>query len=121
MGTYDYVEGILCVNCFVEIEDAQTKDGPRTFQTLKPGSIYKESSCYAEELKERRELLDSYDYLVAYGRCPKCHQMWDIFIPIIRVTGKSILSGDKSKYKYKKAEWAVSWEKMQELVKEGRR
>lgn len=103
MGTFDLFEGLKCPTCGVDLWNAQTKGGPRLFDVLKPGCVYK-----AHKIKGNDYYNES-NRMTAYGRCPRCHVMWDVEIVLIRVNGMVVVSPEVDKYVYREATWATKW------------
>jgi hypothetical protein len=103
MGTYDKIKckDIRCPDCGKSLKGIQTKGGPRLFRQLIPGSTWK-----LHEFKDN-EYYNQSNIMTAYGECPKCRYMWDVFIPLIHVTGMAIISPNIDEYKYEKAKWAI--------------
>lgn len=99
MGMYDHFDGLKCPNCNVLLEWPQTKDGPKTLRHLKPGSVFKQP-------RDCNGYYNLSDKMIAYGQCPQCEIMWDVEIPLIKVTGMVVVSPDTDLYRYSNAEWA---------------
>lgn len=99
MGMYDHFEELKCPDCNVLLDDPQTKDGPKILTHLKPGSAFKYPCDCGGYYNQS-------DKMVAYGDCPVCGIMWDVEMPLIKVTGMVVVSPDTALYRYSKATWA---------------